>query len=227
MTLAALLTAGVLCGAGEGPPPDQDAGPPPPPPQQDDRDRGDRGGPPRDNGDELREPRESSDGDRKSHRWGPMSDEDVSSALEVVHELYPDLSERMLALQQEDPEKLRSTLEKRFPRVRFMVMLKNKDPEMYELRVSDIQLSRATDRLKERIKLAREEDDRKGYKDFRKELEEVLTQHFDVRQSIRQREVAYLKERVEKLEEDLDQRDDDRKDLIEKQLNELAGESWS
>lgn len=233
MTLGALLTLGLMTGAGEGPPPEEGQGPPPdhgPPPRQDDGNFGDRDAPgdrPRSGGDELREPREDADDDRKPHRWGPMSDEDVSSALEVVNELYPDLSERMLALQKEDPEKLRSTLEKRFPRVRFMVMLKGKDPEMYGLRVADIQLNREIDRLEQRLKQARDEDDRKAYKDFRKELEDVLAKHFDVRQDIRQREVAYLKDRVEKLEEELDQRDDDRKDLIEQRLKELAGEGWS
>ncbi|MEM1447195.1 MAG: hypothetical protein AAGF84_14135 [Planctomycetota bacterium] len=164
---------------------------------------------------------------REDRRGGwRMSDEDLDAAYNIVVRLYPDLAERLDALRDEDPRRFKQTLERRFPRVRFLVQLQQRDPEMFDLRMADISLDQQTDALAKQLRDARAADDEDRYDELRDQIEAKVTQHFDVRQQIRAREIEMLKARLEELEQDLDDRDDDRKDLIELRVNELAGSDW-
>ncbi|MEO1237836.1 MAG: hypothetical protein AAFX76_13700, partial [Planctomycetota bacterium] len=148
---------------------------------------------PRDDGGEeprFEEPR--SDPDREHRRGRALTDEQVDAALEIVGRLYPELSERLETLREEDPRKLRQTLQRRFPRVRFLVNLQDRDPAMFELRISDLTLERQTRELAERLRAARDGDDRDAVRTLRDEIEAKVAEHFDVRQSIRQREIELL-----------------------------------
>ncbi|MEM9915205.1 MAG: hypothetical protein AAF911_09595 [Planctomycetota bacterium] len=174
---------------------------------------------------------EDSDRDRDRGRddrrvGGRMSDEEVDAAYRIVVQLYPDLAERLDALRDEDPRRFKQTLERRFPRVRFLVQLQQRDPEMFDLRMADISLDQQTDALAKQLRDARAADDEDRYDELRDQIEAKVTEHFDVRQQIRAREIEMLKARLEELEQDLDDRDDDRKDLIEVRVNELAGSDW-
>ena len=170
---------------------------------------------------------EDGDRDRGDRRGGwRMSDEDLEAAYRSVVQLYPDLAERRDALRDEDPRRFKQTLERRFPRVRFLVQLQQRDPEMFDLRMADISLDQQTDTLARQLRDARAADDEDRYDELRDQIEAKVTQHFDVRQQIRAREIEMLKAKLEELEQDLDDRDDDRKDLIEIRVNELAGSDW-
>ena len=170
---------------------------------------------------------EDGDRDRGDRRGGwRMSDEDLEAAYRSVVQLYPDLAERREALRDEDPRRFKQTLERRFPRVRFLVQLQQRDPEMFDLRMADISLDQQTDTLARQLRDARAADDEDRYDELRDQIEAKVTQHFDVRQQIRAREIEMLKAKLEELEQDLDDRDDDRKDLIEIRVNELAGSDW-
>lgn len=155
-----------------------------------------------------------------------MSEADLDAAYDIVVRLYPELAERLDTLRSEDPRQFKQTLERRFPRVRFLVQLQERDPAMFELRMTDISLDRQTDALAKQLREARAEDDKDGYKALRDEIETKVAEHFDVRQQIRAMEIEILKAKLEELEESLDDRDDDRKDLIELRVNELAGSDW-
>ena len=155
-----------------------------------------------------------------------MADQEVQAAREIVAQLYPELTERMDTIYEKDPEELRRILQRRFPRIRFLVHLKDKNPALYELRIQDIRLGRESSALAKQVKQAHLDDDKARYKTLYKELEDKLTQHFDVKQRLRQQEIEALRQRVEQLEDQLEQQDDDRKDIIEQRLGELVGPEW-
>jgi len=183
---------------------------------------------------ELREPRDDGeigllvmqDGSGRPGFHGRMSEDEVESALDVVVALYPELADRLNQLKEDDPERLRQTLERRFPRVRFLLVLKQRDPAMYELRLDDIALERQTKALGKKIRQARADDDKDAYKKYREQLEELAAKHFDIRQAIRESEIEMLKGKIEDLEKRLDDRADDRKDLIEQRVEQVAGNDW-
>ena len=191
-----------------------------------DRDRGDDLREPHAGGDHAGPPHEGPPEDDRRGRRQPMTDAEVESARQIIAELYPELAARMDALYEESPDKLRRTIEKRFSRVRFLVKLQERNPAMFELRMSDIRLGRETHALAQRVKQAHLDDDKKTYKALYAELEDKLAAHFDVKQRVRQAELDLLRQRVEELEADLEDRDDERDDLIEQRLNELVGPEW-
>ncbi|MEM7627052.1 MAG: hypothetical protein AAF333_15760 [Planctomycetota bacterium] len=165
-------------------------------------------------------------GGERPGRRQPMTADEIESARRIIAQLYPELAERMDTLYEENPEKLRRTIETRFPRVRFLVKLKERDPAMFDLRLSDIRLGRETLALARQVKKAHVDDDKDKYKMLYAELEAKLAEHFDVKQQVRQAELDFFRQRVEQLEDELEDRDDDRDDLIEQRLNELVGPEW-
>lgn len=161
--------------------------------------------------------------------FGPprsMSEPQLETARVIVDQLYPDVGDRLTQLRNEDPERYRRTLEHRFPRLRYLVELSERDPEMFELRMGDLQLGRISLDLAERVRAARAADDRDAEHRLRSELEHTVARHFDVRQAIREREIENLKQRLEAMEDRWEDRDDDRDDLIEQRVSELAGPDW-
>lgn len=209
---AALLVPGSVGLAGA----DDDRRPDGPPPHEHDRDF-----------DELRKSEGDSD-DRSDdrRRRSRMSDEQIESARQIVQRLYPEMTEQLEQLHAEDPAELRRTIERRFPRVRYLVKLQEKDPEMFELRMADITLGRQIETLAEQVRQAHLDDDKDAYKARREQLEDKVADHFDARQAIRELEIQMLERRVEELKDRLDEHDDDRDDLIERRVEELTGPEW-
>lgn len=158
------------------------------------------------------------------HR-GRLTDEQAEAALEVLGELYPDTGERMWRNWEENPNEVRRMLERRFPRVRYLVALRERNPEMYELRISDLQLTRQTQQLGKELRHARkqEDPDDDAIEELEDELEEAVEEHFEVRQELREMELEALHDRIEQMEDQLKDRSRDRRELIEQRLLELAG----
>ncbi|MEL7089328.1 MAG: hypothetical protein AAGL98_12960, partial [Planctomycetota bacterium] len=150
--------------------------------------------------DDLREPRDPEipgdfvpplppDGEERPGRRPPMTDPEIQAARQIIARLYPELALRMDTLHAENPQKLRRTIERRFPRVRFLVKLQKRQPALFALRMDDIRLGRETFALAKQVQQAHLNDDKEAYKDLYATLEEKLAAHFDVKQRVRQAEL--------------------------------------
>ena len=156
-------------------------------------------------------------GSEDRRRWR-MDDQEIAAARQIVARLYPDLSERLEQLFEDDPDEARRTLERRFRSVRFLVHLQKHDPEMFELRMRDVILDRRAQELAAKAAEA-DQPDQQGL--LRQRLHEALATHFDVRQKIRQREIDWLHRKVESLEDEIADEADRREALIEERVAEL------
>ena len=96
----------------------------------------------------------------------------------------------------------------------------SEDPEMRRLLDEDAQLDRAAQELAQQIRLAGGEE-RDALK---KELESALNKHFEVRQQRRELQLKRLDEELKRLRKAIDERNDSRKEIIDKRLSELIGE---
>ncbi|MEM9882763.1 MAG: hypothetical protein AAF800_07590 [Planctomycetota bacterium] len=156
----------------------------------------------------------------RDRRW---TDAEAEAAREVIGVLYPELAERLNKLRDEDPRAYRDALERRFPRVRFLVRLRERDPEMYALRVEDITRARQVEALGKAYRAAEADGDDMKSRAIKDDLEDAAAAHFDVRQTIRRIEIDRLRARLEAMEQQLEEQDDDRDDLIERRVDELTG----
>ena len=152
-----------------------------------------------------------------------LSPDDLDEAIALLERIKPELAERLAAAREENPRRVAHVIGKRFPRLRFLLHLKDRDPQMYELRVEDLRLTYESRHLAEEYQRLLREDEDNAAEDVRDELMELIESHFDVRQAIRERELARLEQRIEDLREQIEARADDRDELIEQRAAKLVG----
>lgn len=104
--------------------------------------------------------------------------------------------------------------------LRRMEELKELDPEMYELEKSDREMERQTFELSEQYGRA-PQDKRRA---LQEQMVKVVTEHFEVRQSLRELHLKRLSEELEKLRASIERRNDVRDQIIGKRVSELIGE---
>ena len=177
---------------------------------------------------EVSDPRDGDGHDGSHYRRGGYSqtftEDEARQAFPIIELLQPDLADELRELGERDPRHLREVIQRRFPGVRYLIDLKERDPEMYRLRIRDIQLNRETRDLARAVQAAQAADREDEADDLIETLEERVTEHFDVRQALRERELDVLRERIERMQEELEDRADERDDLIEERVEGLVGE---
>ncbi len=152
-----------------------------------------------------------------------MTRENFENVLAVLKDIDPDLYEKFQELKKDKPMRAFGLLREHGPLLRRLVFLKERDEESYDLRVSDIRLSRETMQLAEQIveeKNQRELDVEKLTKLY-EQLEKKVDMQFTVRQDLRQHELEMLRKRLEAMEQGIKLREDKRDDIIEAQVEEL------
>ena len=160
---------------------------------------------------------------RRGGRADAMTEAEAIQAFPIIELLQPDLADELRELGERDPRQLRETMQRRFPGVRYLIDLQERDPETYQLRIRDIQLNRETRDLAKSVQAALAADREDEADDLTETLEERVTEHFEVRQALRERELDVLRERIERMQEELEDRADERDDLIEERVEELVG----
>lgn len=201
-----LVASACLLAVGQGPPPDQPGDRPPPP-----REARDGEGPRED--------------DKRPHgRWGhdePMDAQQIREALEVLKKIDPDKAERLQKAINENPEQVRDVLQKNFPYLGRFMAWRRYDPEGFDLRIEDLALSRQTHECAKRLRTALDAGDDELAALEQIQLHELVTEHFDIRQQIRQHDLAKLQEKIAELLEQLEERANNRDDFIEDRVEEL------
>jgi hypothetical protein len=222
VSLALLLVLSACNGAlGQGPP--ERRGPQPPPPPSDVfEDPGAPGSPGRHGGPGMR------DNESRSHGWRnrqePMTEEQAREALEVLRVIDPDKAQRIEQAIDENPEQIGRVLQENFPNIGRFMAWRRYDPEGFDLRIRDLALSRQTHACVQRMHEALDAGDDEMAALEQIQLSELVAEHFDVRQTIREYELAKLQRRIEELIAQLEERTDNRDELIDERIDELIGE---
>lgn len=98
--------------------------------------------------------------------------------------------------------------------------MKRVDPEMYKLEMADQEMERQTSELS--MQYRRAPKDQKP--ELRKELEEVVSKHFEVRQEKRQLQLTRLEKELQRMRDEIERRTQKRAEIVGKRLSELVGE---
>lgn len=144
-----------------------------------------------------------------------LTPEQEAHLFTVLQEVNPELIEKIKTWQQVNPERSGRMLARMYERMQDVIQLKQADPAMYELKVQDLKLD-ARSRLMA-LAYRREKTD-----ETRKDLLNILTEQFDIRQKIRERELERMKEKIGQLESQLEERASNRQKYIDKQLEEIT-----
>ncbi|MGE0758452.1 MAG: hypothetical protein AB7O38_15600 [Pirellulaceae bacterium] len=98
--------------------------------------------------------------------------------------------------------------------------LRKYDPEMYELQKKDLELERQTLEVGQQYRRA----PREQRAVLKKQLQELVTQHFEARQARRQLQWKRLAEELERMKRAIDRRTELQPQIVERRVAELIGE---
>ncbi len=178
--------------------------------------------PPRPRGEDFGPEVEGDNPDQRRPHAGPssqLSPEEVQEALQIIREYNPEIAERIERWVQNGQEDLGPLIARRLPWVRKLLFVKRTDPPRYELMLSDLKLERACQELSRQL---REPEANKA--DLNAQLKQKVTEQFEVRQKVREMEIAQLEQRVKELREQLEARVKARAELIDRRHGELTGQ---
>ncbi len=166
-----------------------------------------------------RRDREPGDGDRPEQASVQLTDEEVERLIEAIREIRPEMAERLDQAWAQGAENFRERLERDplFRELGPIIRLRQRDPEMYSLRIEDFQIGIRSRLLAYEFQRA----EASQQPALRAEILLLLERHFDVRVGIRELELQRFKERIDDLQSGLDGAYATRDDLIEEQLESL------
>lgn len=150
-----------------------------------------------------------------------MSESELDEALALLERVKPELADQLASLRAEDARRAGRLVQQRFPRVRYLLRLKEADPALYELRVDELALTYQGRSLAGEYLEARAADDNELAEAVRDELSVLLAEQFEVRQQIRRRKLEKLERRIAELREQIEARSTERDTLIGQRLDEL------
>jgi hypothetical protein len=144
-----------------------------------------------------------------------LTAEQEARLFTILQEVNPQLVEKIKTWREVNPERSGRMLARMYDRMQDLIHLKTMDQPMYELKVQDIKLDA-------RSRVLAIEYRQNPTDDSRKELLDILTDQFEVRQKIREHELARLKEKISQLENQIEERANNRQKIINKQLQDVT-----
>ncbi len=151
-----------------------------------------------------------------------LTPEQIDAALEVLREQNPELSDRIDEARKDNPERVNQMLTQAWPKLKSLIDLYKKDQELFKHTVADIRLTRECD---ERALKVTGEADAHKQEQLRKQLQDKLSERFDTRQKIRERELALFianyERRAKRFRDDINDRQKKKNELVEDELRKL------
>jgi hypothetical protein len=98
--------------------------------------------------------------------------------------------------------------------------MKKYDPEMYELEVRDRELESQTQTLAQQLRRAPLNE----RAELKKQLQELVDQHFDARQTRRELQLKRLEAELEQMRASLTKRQEVREQIVGRRIAELTGD---
>jgi len=152
-----------------------------------------------------------------------LSEKDRELALEVLKDINPEVAER-LGEWEDNPQRIRMMLGRQMPRIQKLIQTKKSDPELYGLTVKDMKLGLECEKLSREFRDAGRDGDEGRADRIRGEVAELVDQHFDVRQQMREMELERMERRLAQARKQLEKRSKMRGELIEQRVTELTGD---
>lgn len=149
-----------------------------------------------------------------------LSPEQLKEALSILHEIDPAKAQRIEAWLKTNPDAAKGVVLPAMPKLMQMGFLKRHNPEMYQLRLSDMKLTNETEELARQYRQASEAKDPKAAV-LQKQMKDKLAEHFTLRQKIQEAELAALEKRIAELRELIAARKSSQEQLIQDRFDEL------
>lgn len=150
-----------------------------------------------------------------------VTPEQEQEMLERIKRENPDEVEELMLLKKEHPLKFKQFLIQRQHEFERLEELKKMDPVRYEQKKKEHALERRSHQLADKF---RESNDEKEQAKIKHDLSAVLGELFDLREKDREEEIKFLGKKLEHLKSVLVERKQQKKEIVDRRLQELTGE---
>ncbi len=164
---------------------------------------------------------------RRGRREHPGFRDDIQGEriLRYLEENRPEVFEKLTRLKERSPEEYQRGLRRFGGRIRgkrFLEDLKREDPERYEKVARIKALERESRQLAGKY---REINDPEEKETIKADLKDLLSKLFDLRQEEREVEMKRLERKLERLQEDIVRRRENKELIVNRRLKEMTGEA--
>lgn len=149
------------------------------------------------------------------------------AALKFIETYHPSRADELKRIKVIQPEHYSRTITDIFQRSERLRMFQKEDPARYELEVSQETLDEKTFSLAQACRNARDENEKQS---LRQQLELTVSEHFDVREQIKESELRRMETDLQRLNERLKQRKANKNEVVKQRVNQLmtigSGLEW-
>ena len=158
---------------------------------------------------------------RPAERARDLTLEQEAQVIAVLKDINPELAQRVTEALEHDRADARRMLARVWNRTRDLIELRAHNPDLYRLKAADSRHRFEVFRLVQQIRRARRAEDTEAVKRLLGELRTTLQSHFQVRQELREYELAQLEQRIQKLRAELADHRRNKDELIEQALTRI------
>lgn len=152
-----------------------------------------------------------------------MTVEEREQFLATIQESTPTLAAKLETIFKSDPESAPRILGRLFPRLREAMSVRQRDPELFKLRLTEIEMSvnvLQTSRIYRNLQRGRSVDSPE-LESAEARMREALKQHFDARNALAEREIQELTRRIDAMSDDLEKKQSKRDDVIDDAVSKI------
>jgi|GEM_PF-6410101 len=158
-------------------------------------------------------------------KW--LTEENLDELVSVLQEIRPDWAESVTQLREQDRSSffkaMRSNPELR--RLAGLIALKDRAPETYSMRLTELKLSVKMQKLGYQAHLAKQSGDAQAISESQAALRETVEQYFDARIKLRKHEIQQVRAQLEQMEQGIQAAKDQRSSSIDEQLANLLSDT--
>jgi len=148
-----------------------------------------------------------------------QKEEEIARVMEFLRVTQPDAYEKAKTLRSQDPARFEMLVGATAPTVAKLEDIRKSSPRLFDLSMQDLTLNYKSLRLAHELKRTDLPDSDRMK--FRQQLSEVVSTEFAVQQEIRQIEIDNLRQQVENLGHQLQDRQQNKDKIIDKRVGDL------
>jgi hypothetical protein len=150
----------------------------------------------------------------------PISEETAIEIIEFYSTIDPDIAREMTSMKRENPKSYQDRLHHMEKEMRFLSRLQEEEPERFEeamaLRKMEVQCNKLA------VQYRKSKDNTEKSK-LEQEIRDKLIKLFEMKEQEKKLEIERIRERLEKMRQELKERKANKNNIVELRLNELIG----
>lgn len=150
-----------------------------------------------------------------------FSKDQVERVMQVVRDLDPDRAARLEQLRKNDPERFAVGLARAGRHLLGLSLLRDREPELYELKLDELRLSQQTNRIAQEILAARETCSEGELERLESMLRDRIREQLELNYQARAREIIMLERHLVTMRDELREDIKHREDQIESRMTDL------